>query len=334
MIGIKAVADRPRGSRLLGVGIYRPARVVDNEEICATLESTPEWIESRSGIRSRRFAAPDETLATMAATAGGKALSHAGIDPADLGCVVLATMSHVTQTPSLASKVADQVGAITAAAFDVSAACAGFCHALAVASDMVLAGTARYVLVVGAERMSDIIDPHDRGTAFLFGDGAGAVVVGPSDTPGIGAVAWGSDGSGHELIAHDHSYLEWRDNPGTPWPTMRMAGPQVYRWASYQMAPVARQALTSAGVEPEDLAAFIPHQANVRIIDLLCRALKLPDTVAVGRSIVTDGNTSAASIPLAMADLLTSGRANPGELALLIGFGAGLTYAAQVVQLP
>jgi 3-oxoacyl-[acyl-carrier-protein] synthase III len=332
--GISTGVDRPRGTRLLGLGVYRPVRVVDNEEICVRLDSSPEWIESRSGIRSRRFASADETLATMAATAGGKALGHAGIDPADLGCVVVATMSHVTQTPSLATKVAEQLGAVNAAAFDVSAACAGFCHAVAVASDMVLAGTASHVLVVGAERMSDIIDPSDRGTAFLFGDGAGAVVVGRSDTVGIGPVVWGADGSGRQLIAHDHSYLEWRDDPALPWPTMRMAGPQVYRWASWQMAPVARRALAAAGVAPESLAAFIPHQANVRIIDLLCRELALPDSVAVARSIATDGNTSAASIPLAMSDLLGSGRVNPGDLALLIGFGAGLTYAAQVVTLP
>ncbi|WP_322781062.1 beta-ketoacyl-ACP synthase III [Frankia sp. Cas4] len=334
MNGIIHTRLRPTGSRILGVGAYRPMKVVLNSEICQQIESTPEWIEARSGIRSRRFATADESLGAMAASAGGKALASAGIEVADVGCIVVATMSHVTQSPSVATDVAGRLGSRNATAFDLSAACAGFCHALAVASDMVVAGSARYVLVIGTERMSDIIDPHDRGTAFLFGDGAGAIVVGPSETTGIGPVVWGSDPSGRDAIGHDHSYLEWRDNPKLPWPTMRMAGQQVYRWASWQMAPVARAALEVAGVDAAELAAFIPHQANIRIINMLCKVLALPDTVTVARDVAIHGNTSGASIPLAMDEVLASGMVPSGGLALLIGFGAGLAYAAQVVRLP
>ncbi|SBW28988.1 3-oxoacyl-[acyl-carrier-protein] synthase 3 [Candidatus Protofrankia californiensis] len=334
MSGIIRKRTGPAGSRILGVGAYRPMTVVSNADICNRLDSTPEWIESRSGISSRRFAIAEESLGAMAATAGGKALASAGVGIADVGCILVATMSHVTQSPSVATDVAARLGAEKAAAFDISAACAGFCHALAVASDMVLAGSARYVLVIGAERMSDIIDPHDRSTAFLFGDGAGAIVVGPSETAGIGPVIWGSDPSARDVIAHDHSYLDWRDNTDLPWPTMRMAGQQVFRWASWQMAPVARAALDEAGITADDLAAFIPHQANIRIINILCRVLALPDTVTVARDVAIHGNTSGASIPLAMDEILASGQVPSGGLALLIGFGAGLVYAAQVVRLP
>jgi 3-oxoacyl-[acyl-carrier-protein] synthase-3 len=332
--GIIQRRARPAGSQILGVGAYHPMRIVSNSDVCQRIASTPDWIESRSGIRSRRFAAPEESLGAMAAIAAGKALASAGVAVTDVGCVVIATMSDVMQSPSVATDVAARIGAPQAAAFDVSAACAGFCYALAVASDMILAGSAGYVLVIGTERMSDIIDPHDRGTAFLFGDGAGAVVVGPSETPGIGPVIWGSDASGRDTISHDHSYLEWRDTPTLPWPTMRMAGQRVYRWASWQMGPVARQALEVAGVGVDDLAAFIPHQANIRIINMLCKILALPDTVAVARDITIHGNTSGASIPIAMDGVLASGRVPTGGLALLIGFGAGLVYAAQVVRLP
>jgi 3-oxoacyl-[acyl-carrier-protein] synthase III len=329
-----AGGSRADASRILGIGTYRPMRVVTNDEICAVLDSTPDWIESRSGIRSRRFAGPDETLGAMATTAAGKALAHAGIEAADLDVILLASMSDIRQSPSTATDVARRLGADAVAAFDLSAACAGFCYALGIGRDMILAGSARYALVIGVERMTDIIDPTDRGTAFLFGDGAGAVVLGPSDTPGIGPIAWGSDPGARDAIGHDRSYLEWRADPDAGWPAMRMAGQRVYRWASYEMAPVAKRALALAGVEVDDLEAFIPHQANVRIIDLLATRLKLPAHVAIARDITTAGNTSGASIPLAIDAMLASGQVASGGLALLIGFGAGLVYAAQVVELP
>jgi 3-oxoacyl-[acyl-carrier-protein] synthase-3 len=321
-------------ARILGVGGYRASRVVTNEEICRTIDSTDEWIRTRTGIRERRWAAEGESVGVMALGAAGKALAAAGIEPERLGCVVIATVTHLAQTPSLAADVAHQLGASGAAAFDISAACAGFCHGLALAQDMIRGGSAEYVLVVGVERLSDLTDLTDRSTAFIFGDGAGAVVVGPSDTPGIGPVVWGSDGSQADAIGQTFAWDALREQPELGFPALRMSGQQVFRWASYEMVPVARKALEKAGIEAADLDAFIPHQANNRITDAMIRALKLPAQVPVARDIETTGNTSAASIPLAMERMLEEGEAPHGGVALLIGFGAGLVYAAQVVTLP
>ena len=178
------------------------------------------------------------------------------------------------------------------------------------------------------------MDKHDRGTAFLFADGAGAVVIGPSDTPGIAPVVWGGDGSQIDAINMTSSSVAFRDNPELGYPTVVMAGQQVFRWAVTEMAKASNEALERAGITADQLDAFIPHQANNRITDALVRALNLPDSVSVARDIVTSGNTSAASIPLAMERMLENGEAPPGGTALLIGFGAGLVYAAQVVTLP
>jgi 3-oxoacyl-[acyl-carrier-protein] synthase-3 len=191
------------------------------------------------------------------------------------------------------------------------------------------------VLVIGVEKLTDIVDPDDRSTAFLFADGAGAVVVGPSDRPAIGPTIWGSDGSHLDAITMTGRYEELRDPAaGAEYPHVVMQGQTVFRWAVYEMARVAREALDAAGVAPEDLGAFIPHQANVRIIDAMVKALKLPAGVPVSRDIVSSGNTSAASVPIAMDRMLEQGQARSGDTALLIGFGAGLAYAAQVVELP
>ena len=327
-------APGSRHTRILGVGAYRPVRVVTNDEIAPRIGSSDEWITSRSGIRTRHWAGPDETLTDMSAVAGGKALAEAGVDPGRIGCVLLATSTHFRQLPAGATEIADRLGIRAAAAMDVSAACAGFTHALALASDMVRAGTAEYVLVIGAERMSDLLDHDDRGTAFLFGDGAGAVVGGPSDTPRLGPGVGGADRAPAPGITHTLAGGRLRDDPGHRFPALTMEGPTVFRWASYTMAKVAAEALERSGVTAGDLAALIPHQANLRITDAMARALKLPGTVAVARDVVDTGNTSAASIPLAMERLLGDGRVTSGGLALLIGFGAGLSYAAQVVTLP
>lgn len=192
------------------------------------------------------------------------------------------------------------------------------------------------MLVVGVEKMSDFIDPTDRSIAFLLGDGAGAAVVGPSDTPGIGRTVWGADGSGAGLIDQTHSWLDYRDADGTevPWPTLRQEGPSVYKWAVFQMTPVAEAAITAAGLVPADIDVFVPHQANMRIIDHMVKKLGLREDVVVARDIAETGNTSAASIPLATERLLREGQAKSGDIALQIGFGAGLVYAAQVVVLP
>ncbi|WP_240543001.1 beta-ketoacyl-ACP synthase III [Solihabitans fulvus] len=317
----------------MGLGAYRPARAVSNAEVCELIDSDDEWIRRRTGIVSRRFAGPDEDVVSMAVEAGARALEQAGLPGSRLDTIVLASMTHLQQSPGAAPQVAHRLGS-RAAAMDVNAACAGFCHGLAVADSLVRSRTADHVLVIGSDKMTDVIDPTDRSTAFLFADGAGAVVVGPSESMGIGPVAWGSDGDLHHLIAHSASWLELRDKPDLPWPTMRMAGQEVFRWTTREVPATARTALALAGLAPADLAAFIPHQANLRIIEKVAKEIDLPPHVAIARDIVTAGNTSAASIPLAMAQLVESGEVADGGAALLIGFGAGLTQAAQVVQLP
>jgi 3-oxoacyl-[acyl-carrier-protein] synthase III len=329
------VATGAAHARILGVGSYRPARVVSNAEICEVIDSSDEWIRDRSGIVERRFAAEDETVADMAVAAAGKAMAHAGIGPDRIDAVVLATVSHLLATPSAAVEVAYRLGIQRAPAFDISAACAGFCYGISMAQDMVRGGSASHVLVIGVEKLTDIVDPTDRGTAFLFADGAGAAVVGPSTTPAIGPTVWGSDGSQLDAITMSGRFEELRDPSNhAEFPHVVMQGQAVFRWAVYEMARVAQQALDAAGIEASDLAAFIPHQANVRIIDAMVKTLKLPDSVPVSRDIVHSGNTSAASIPIAMDRMLESGEVASGGLALIIGFGAGLAYAAQVVELP
>ncbi|WP_432988901.1 beta-ketoacyl-ACP synthase 3 [Dactylosporangium sp. CA-233914] len=320
------------GARLLSVGAYRPERVVSNDEICGAIDSSDAWIRQRSGIVTRRHAAADETVAGMAAAAGRDALAAAGVAAERVDAVVIASMSNLQQSPPIGPQIATRVGAGGAAAFDLGAACAGFCHALAVADGLICAGSAEYVLVIGAERMTDIIDPADRSTAFLFGDGAGAVLVGACDRPGIGPVVWGSDGGRAGFIGHPETWLAVRDKPDF-WPTMRMMGQEVFRWAIQEVAPVTRRAVDEAGLSVADLAAFVPHQANLRIVDKLAAALGLPPGVQIARDVVSAGNTSAASVPLAMHALL-SGDDPPRGHALLAGFGAGLSYAALVVELP
>jgi len=318
-----------------GVGGYRPERVVTNDEICEHIDSSDQWIRERTGIISRRFAAPEETVVDMGAIAADEALRAAGLTASQIGAVIVATATHPYQTPAAAAMVADQIGATPAAAFDISAACAGYCHGISLANDMVRGGSADFVLVVGVEKLSDFTDKTDRGSAFIFGDGAGAAIVGPSDFPGIGPTVWGSDGARWKTISQRDSWVELRESDGgIPWPAITMEGPAVFRWAVWDMAPVAQAALDQAGIKAEDLDAFIPHQANMRIIDALVKQLKLPADLPVARDIAETGNTSAASIPLATQRMLDSGEAPHGGLALQIGFGAGLVYAAQVVVLP
>lgn len=315
---------------MLGIGVHRPERVVTNEEICQVLDSSDEWIQTRSGIRSRRYAADGESLLDMATVAAQRALEASGVAAADLGTVIVATSTHVQHTPAAAPMLADRLGS-RAAAFDVSAGCAGFCHGLSVASDLVRGGSARYVLVVGVERLSTFMDPTDRGTAFIFADGAGAAVVGPAAEAGIGPVAWGSDGSQSQVITQSMRCDELdEDHPLV----VQMEGQAVFRWAPFAMADVAREAVSEAGLELGDLDAFVPHQANLRITELLARRLELPEDVAVARDIQDSGNTSAASVPLAIDAMLRDGEAQVGDTALLIAFGAGLSYAAQVVTIP
>jgi 3-oxoacyl-[acyl-carrier-protein] synthase-3 len=307
--------------------------VVTNDEICEQIDSSDQWIRERSGIITRRRAAPAETVVDMGSAAALDAVNSAGLTASQIDVIILATVTHPYQTPGAAPMVADRIGATPAAAFDISAACAGYCHGIALANDMVRGGTAQYVLVIGVEKLSDFTDPTDRGSAFIFGDGAGAAVVGPSDFPGIGPTVWGSDGAKWETISQRNSWIEVRDN-NVAWPAITMAGQSVFRWAVYSMAPIAQAALDRAGIKADDLDVFIPHQANMRIIDALVKQLKLPEHIIVARDIAETGNTSAASIPLATQRMLEAGEAPHGGLALQIAFGAGLVYAAQVVVLP
>ncbi len=335
MSGTIAAGARGPEARIVGLGAYRPDRVVSNAEILARIDSTDEWIRSRSGIENRRFAAPDESVADMGAIAAAKALAAAGLAPSDVDALIVATATGLNQTPSVAAEVDVRLGTGGAAAFDIGAACAGFCHGLALANDMIRGGTATHVLVVGVEKLSDFLNRDDRSTAFIFGDGAGAAVVGPSEQPGIGPVVWGSDSSGIAHIRQDRPWDETFAQPEGPrWPHLEMDGNPVFRWAAFEMAKAAQRALDAAGVSVDDLDAFVPHQANMRITDAMARTLKLPATVAIARDIAQQGNTSAASVPLALDRLIADGDVRSGDLALTIGFGAGLVYAAQVIRVP
>jgi 3-oxoacyl-[acyl-carrier-protein] synthase III len=312
-----------RGAKILGLGGYRPRRRVTNDELAQVMDTNDEWIQSRVGIAERRWASEDETLVEMAVAAGGKALAASGLGPDEVDMVILASASLRAPIPGIGPQVAHRLGILRPGAFDLNAGCAGFCYALGVASDAIRSGDARNVLVVGVERLTDVTDMTDRTTAVIFADGAGAAVVGASDEPGIGPVAWGSDGDQHNAI---------EIAAGSS--TMTMAGQAVYRWATTKLTDTLVQAMERAGVTAADIDVFAPHQANLRIVESMAKKLGFgPDTV-IARDIVQSGNTSAASIPLALTALLESGEAKSGDLALVLGYGAGLTFAGQVLRLP
>ena len=316
------------GARILAFGGYQPARVVTNDELATMVDTNDEWIRSRVGIASRRLAGPDETVADMAVAAGGKALAGSGLSPADIDLVIVATCTAEVMIPNTAAVVALRLGIVAPGAFDLNAACAGFCYALAAASDAVRAGSARHVLVIGAEKLSQWVDWTDRSTCIIFADGAGAAVVGPAGAgsqdaePGIGPVVWGSKGDMADkiCIADRHSFIF-------------QEGQSVYRWATTALHPVAIQACAEAGVDPSELAVFVPHQANLRIVEAIARKIGAPQA-KVANDIVTAGNTSSASIPLALSRMIERGEVASGDKALLIGFGAGICYAAQVIAIP
>ncbi|MDQ2624093.1 MAG: ketoacyl-ACP synthase III [Actinomycetota bacterium] len=321
-------------SRIMGLGAVRGELVVTNDDIAGPIESSDEWIRQRTGIITRRRAPEGVDVIDLSEQAAREAIKNAGLEPSDIDAVILSTVTWFHQTPAGAAVLADRIGATPAAAFDISAACAGYAYGIGQADALVRAGSARHVLVVGAEKMSDFIDPNDRSISFLLGDGAGAVVVGPSDFPGIGPTVWGSDGSKAQAVRQTHSWQEYKADPELEWPTLRQDGQSVFKWASFQMGPIAQRALDAAGVTADQIQAFVPHQANMRIIDQIIKQLGLPETVAIGRDIADTGNTSAASIPLATERLLREGQVSSGDLALQIGFGGGLVYAAQVIVLP
>ncbi|MGC5053939.1 beta-ketoacyl-ACP synthase III [Micromonospora sp. DT48] len=313
------------GAAITGLGAYRPSRLVTNEEIADEAGVTPDWIEERTGIRSRYWSGPEESVTMMAAEAGGKALAMANVDPADVDLVILASATKKDRIPGGAPEVASRIGIDATGAFDLNAACAGFAYSVGVAANEIRAGSARNVLVVGAEQLSRFIDPEDPATYVIFGDGAGAAVVSAAQTDGISPVVWGSDGRRANIL-------------GTRWDAngrefAKMDGPLVYRWSTKNVPRVARRVCDLAGIELADIDWFVPHQANLRIIDQLAEILEIP-AEKVAKDVVETGNTSAASVPLALSRLYESGQTSPGDRVLLLGFGAGLAYAGQLIRMP
>lgn len=328
---LKVAEARPY-AKLLAVGGYRSSRVVSNDEMCTIIESNDEWIRDRTGIIERRWATENETPLFMATEAAKKAITRAKIDVSEIDGLIVSTVSHFRQFPSLAVYLSAQLGLKAPVAYDICAGCAGFCYMVGQADALVRSGNCKNVLIVGVETLTAQTNFEDRGTAFLFGDGAGAAIIGPSDTPAISPTLWGSDGSQAGVIEADNWSKAWDENGAKP--KIRMAGNKVYRWATTFIAEQASKILAASGLTPNQLDVFIPHQANNRITDSMLRRLKLPESVVVSRDIKHTGNTSAASVPLAMEALLESGEAKSGQTALLIGYGAGLAYAGQVVVLP
>jgi 3-oxoacyl-[acyl-carrier-protein] synthase III len=313
------------GTKILGFGGYQPDKVVTNDDLAKLVDTNDEWIRARVGIQSRRVARDDETVADMAEAAGAKALAASGLEPAEVDLVIVATCSPESPLPNVAATVAYRLGIPAPGAYDLNAACAGFCYAVAAASDSVRAGSARNVLVIGAEKMTSWVDWTDRSTCIIFADGAGAAVVGasgPGEPSGIGPVVWGSAGDQAAKIT-----TEGRNG------SLRQDGQAVFRWATTAMAPIALEACRRAGVTPAEISAFVPHQANLRIVEAIARRLGIPRE-RVADDIIHAGNTSSASIPLALARMAEQGRLQPGTPALLIAFGAGLSYASQVVTVP
>ncbi|KPM57138.1 3-oxoacyl-ACP synthase [Frankia sp. CcI49] len=310
------------GAGMLGLGTYRPARLVTNDDLTRQVDTSDAWIQTRTGIATRRIADSEESTVVMGANAAEKALAAAGLAAADIDAVIGATCTAPSQIPGTAPQIAARLGASSAGTFDINGGCAGFCYAVSTAADMVRAGSARHVLVVATERLSDYTDWSDRSTCILLADGAGSVVIGPADADRIGPAVWGHDGSRPEAI----------QVPGRGDNAFRMEGPAVFRWA-ISLVPTLRTVCERAGIAPEELAAIVPHQANLRIVEALAGGLGVPD-VPIARDVVDSGNTSAASIPLALDRMMEAGEVVSGDPVLLFGFGAGLTYCGQVVRCP
>jgi 3-oxoacyl-[acyl-carrier-protein] synthase III len=322
--------------RVAGWGMYAPERVLTNAELERVVDTSDEWIRSRTGIRERRIAAAHETTATLSAIAGKRAIAVAGLEPDDIDLILVATLTPDYWMPSTGALVKEAIGNTTAAAMDVMAACSGFVYAYSSADAYLRAGTFRHALVIGAETLSRFLDFSDRNTCILFGDGAGAVVLSASDEEGGGL-------AGLELTTDpDGAYMIWLPSGGSRSPVsgqtlargehfVRMEGKETYRYATKTLASSALKAIGRAGWEPDEIDLFIPHQANVRIIESVAKGLGLPMEkmyVNVDRY----GNTSAASVPIALSEAVDSGRVKIGDKVVLVAFGAGLTSGAIALE--
>ncbi|MCP2245081.1 beta-ketoacyl-ACP synthase III [Lentzea aerocolonigenes] len=312
------------GSRVVALGHHQPERVLTNADLEKMVDTNDEWIRQRTGIATRRIASAEESVTDMAAVAASKALASSGLAPSEIGQVIVATCSAVDRCPSIAAQVAARLNIPSAVCFDLNNACAGFCTALATADHTVRAGAARNALVIGAEKMSDLVDWTDRSSCILLGDGAGAAVISAADSAQIGPVVWGSDPSRGDAV---RLVDEWH-------PQFAQEGQAVFRWATSELPSVAAQACERAGIALSDLAGVVTHQANLRIIEALTRRLGLPDGVVIGRDVVESGNTSSASVPLALSKMVERGELPSGEPVLLFAFGGGLSWAGQVVTCP
>ncbi|MEV6226894.1 beta-ketoacyl-ACP synthase III [Saccharopolyspora shandongensis] len=315
----------PAATRLLGFGSTQGNRIVTNDDLAKIVDTNDEWIRQRVGIIHRRLGDEDQTVVNMAVEAGAKAIANAGLAPSDVDQVIVATCTMQGGIPNAAAQVADQIGIKAKSAYDLNAACAGFVYALSVASDAVRSGSARNVLVIGSERFQEWLDWEDRGNCIIFADGAGATVVGPAEEPELGPGVLGSAGDLADTIyLRDGKYIY-------------QEGQSVFRWATTQIAPVAAQAVEAAGLQLSDVDVLVPHQANLRIVEAIAKKLKSQgarDDLVVARDIVYSGNTSSASIPLAIDHMRAAGEIPSGAVMLLVGFGAGLSYAAQVAICP
>jgi 3-oxoacyl-[acyl-carrier-protein] synthase-3 len=317
------------GARLTGLGSMQPERVVTNDELAETIDTNDQWIRERVGIQSRRIADPGTSLVDMASEAGSRAVKDAGLAASEIDTVIVATCTMPNFIPNAAAQTAERIGIPAPGAFDLNAACAGFCFGVGSAADLVRSGSSRHALVIGAEKLSDYLDWTDRSTAIIFADGAGAAVISAAPdeaSVGIGPVAWGSAGDMSQAI---------RINTDTN--ALHQEGQAVFRWATTKIAPVALRAIELAGLTPADIDVFVPHQANLRIVEGVAKRLRAKgarDDMRVADDIVHSGNTSSASVPLALDHMRADGRLRSGDTALLVGFGAGLSYAGQVVVIP
>jgi 3-oxoacyl-[acyl-carrier-protein] synthase-3 len=331
-------ATRAPYAQIVGWGMHVPSRVVTNDEfIRMGLDTTDEWIASRTGIEQRRLAGRNEPTSDLAVRSALHALQVAGAHATDVDLVLLATCTPDHVMPSTASIVQDRIGATNAGAMDLNAACAGFVYALGMAAGQIESGRARQVLVIGADELSAHLNWKDRSTCILFGDGAGAVLLRASDEPGILSSTSGSDGSGADLLTIPGHRSRRRGNGngaranGSGGRYLQMNGPQIYRWATQMMAKAAERVILASGLKPEQVDLFIPHQANMRIIETITRRLGLP-AEKVFANVGRYGNTSAASIPIALCEAIERGLVRGGQNIVLSSFGAGLSWAAVALR--